>query len=207
MINGIQKLNKEKDSSLKKYGINIDPSQIQEKINTLEKKVEIEVDFEKEKKYMDEIRKLKKLFGDSSEVMKIASKADELAKTIKESRSKADEIHKKIQELSKDSDYNSFLALSAKITELKKAQEDAFQKFIEHKNKYNELYSFAKPKMERLDMLKMVYRKEKVVHQVSEQKVVAHSVEKRSEAVEQKLKSCKRITTEDFLNIQGDIAD
>jgi len=137
LIKNIRNLNEEKSNAFKKYNIKVDPTKIQQKINELEKKVEIETNFDKEKKLMEEIKKLKKAYEETTEVRQIAEKAYHLEKEIRESKKKADEFHRKIQEITKDTGYEVFMELSKKITELKKEQEDAFQRFIDHKNEYS----------------------------------------------------------------------
>jgi len=207
LIKNIKKINKEKANVLKKYNIKIDPLKIHEKINDLERKVETEVDFEKEKKLMEEIRKLKKAFDGSSEIFEIAKKVGELETKIKESRKKADEFHKKIREITKDANYDSFLNLSSKITVLKKDQEDAFQNFIESKKKYGDISRIFRDKSEKLEMLKLVFSKEKKTSGSIKESNNHTTIEMNSQKVEAKLKSMKRITTEDLLKIQGDIAE
>jgi len=46
----------------------MDPTKIQEKINDLEKQVEIEISFDKEQKLMEQIKKLRRSYDESSKV-------------------------------------------------------------------------------------------------------------------------------------------
>ena len=203
LIKRIKKLNKEKAKTLKKYNIKVDPANIQEKINKLEKKVEIEVNFEKEKKLMDEIRKLKKSYDESSELREIGEKAVNIDKEIKEARKKADEFHKKIQDITKDSTYDNFMELSKKITELKKVQEEAFQKFIDHKNDYSKLNQELKTKLDELMKVKDEINKDKELQRRIHEDKTRKILRENSREVEEKLKTKKKLTTEDLLKYQG----
>ncbi len=207
LIKIIKKLNDEKSAAFKKYNIKVDPSKIQQKINELESKVEIEVNFEKEKKLMEEIKKLKKVFDDSSEIVKLSSREQELHNSIKESRKKADEFHKKIQDTAKDANYDNFLSLSAKITNLKKEQEEAFLKFIEFKDKFALLNGDFKQKAERHDMLRFIFKKDKEVQNTVRAENSRSIIDKKANEAEQKLKSGKRLTTEDLLSFQAEMKD
>ncbi len=203
LINEIKKVNEEKEPAFKKYNIKIDPSKIQEKINQLEKKVEIETNFDKEKKLMEEIKKLKKSYEESAEILKIAQKTNEIDKKLKESRKKADEFHKKIQETTRDTSYDVFLELSKKITELKKEQEDAFQKFIDHKNKYSEANTQLKSKLDEQYVLSLLFNKNQEVRKIDHEEKQKSFFKEKFRAIEEKLRSKKKLTTEDLISIQG----
>ena len=207
LIKKVRNINNEKANALKKFNIKIDPSQIQEQINHLEKRVETEVDFEKEKKLMEEIKKLKRVFGESSEVMTIAKEAEQIELAIKDSKKKANEFHKKIMHAVKDVGYDQFIQLSTKINSLKKEQENAFQMFIESKKKFIEINRDYKEKAERLEMFRLVFSKDKKMKIAIKEENNNEVIERNSQQVEAKLKSMKRITTEDLLKIQGDIAE
>ena len=203
LIKRIKKLNNEKADAFKKYNVKVDPAKIQEKINNLEKKVEIEVDFEKEKKLMEEIKKLKKSYEESSEVLQIAEKANELDKEIRESRKKADDFHRKILDMTKDTKYDVFIELSKKINLLKKEQEDAFQKFIDHKNEYSDANRELRNKLEELQALNMLFNRDKEFKKLKLDERHKQIIREKSKAVEEKIKNKKKLTTEDVIAMQG----
>ena len=203
LIKNIKNLNEEKANAFKKYNIKVDPTKIQQKINELEKKVEMEVNFDKEKKLMEEIKKLKKAYEESSEVRQIAEKAHELEKTIRESKKKADEFHRKIQEITRDTGYEVFMELSKKITDLKKEQEDAFQKFIDHKNEYSNVNNELKNKIEEFQVLKLVFSKDKEAKRIDKEEKDKSFIKDKIKAVEEKLRNKKKLTTEDLIALQG----
>ena len=199
LIKQIKKLNKKKNKFLKRYDVKIDPSRIREKINELEKRVEIEVDFKKEQKLMKQINDLKKSYAESPELNEILEKSKMISAEITETKKKADEIHQKIIEYTKDKGYSTFIELSKKISEIRKQQEDAFQKFINFKNEYinasNELRKL-------LEHIKNNKNKNIVKSQEKESRIM-DIIKKKVEFVEQKLKQKKKLTTEDIIAYQG----
>ena len=199
LIKQIKKLNKKKNKFLKRYDVKIDPSRIREKINELEKRVEIEVDFKKEQKLMKQINELKKSYAESPELNEILEKSKKISAEITETKKKADEIHQKIIEYTKDKGYNTFIELSKKISEIRKLQEDAFQKFINFKNEYinanNELRKI-------LEHIKNNKEKNIIKKQEKEERIL-DIIKKKVEFVEQKLKQKKKLTTEDIIAYQG----
>ncbi len=203
LLNKIKSLNNEKSKVFKKYNIKMDPTKIQEKINELEKRVEIEVNFEKEKKLMEEIKKLKKEYGESTEVIQIAKKANELEKEVREVKKRADEFHRKIQEITKDTNYEVFMELSNRITSLRKEQEEAFQKFIVHKTEFSRVNHELKNLFEEFQVLRLVFSKDREAKKIDQQERENKIIDEKIKKVEEKLKTKKRITTEDLIALQG----
>ena len=150
---------------------------------------------------MSEINKLKKTYGETSEINKIADKASVIDREIKEARKKADEFHKRIQDISKKIQLMIVSWLSNKITALKKVQEDAYQKFIDHKNEYSKLNMDLKNRLDELNVFKDEINKDlqKQLHNDKQKRML----KEQSKQVEEKMKSKKKLTTEDILKFQG----
>lgn len=203
LIVKIKKLNEEKRKELKKSNVQMDPAKIQAKINSIEKQVETEINFNKEKKLMEEIKKLKRSYAEFSGAMKFEEDAKKISEEIKASRKKANEFHKQIQELTKDTNYSEFMTLSKKITDLKKVQEDAFNKFIEFKNKYLELTQEFKKKQEEAKPFQEQLEKEHETQKAKQQEKELKILREKTEQVEEKIKKKKKLTTEDLLAFQG----
>lgn len=203
LIEKIKKLNEEKGKELKKYNSNIDPHKIQIRINALEKQVETETNFNKEKKLMEEIKKLKKSYAEFSSVMKIEEEAKKISDSIKASRKKANEFHKQIQDTAKDANYTEFMDMSKKITDLKKVQEEAFNKFIEFKNKYLQLSQDYKKKQEEAKPFQEQIEKEQESQKAQQQEKQLKILKQKSDQVEEKIKKKKKLTTEDILAFQS----
>ncbi len=203
LISQIKKINDEKAKAVKDYNIKLDPIKIQQKINELEKKVEIEANFEREKKLMEEIKKLKRVYYESSKIFEIANQANKVHKQIIDAKKKANEFHKQIQESAKDPFYNVFIELSKKITETKTLQEQAFQTFIDYKNKYAKHNVDLKKNIDTLEMLNRVLNKNKEVKKLKELEKNRKIINEKTKLVEEKIKNKKKLTTEDLLVLQG----
>ena len=93
--------------------------------------------------------------------------------------------------------------LSQQITELKKTQEEAFQIFIEHKNLYLKVTTDLNEQLKVLDTINEQLYKDreyiKGIHDIRRKELA----KERSQQVEEKLKTKKRLTTEDILAFQG----
>ena len=203
LIERVKRLNKEKQKAYKKYKVRVDPEKIQAKINVLEDKIEIETSFEKEQKLMEEIRRLKKTYEEVSDVAKIAKDAQRLNKEIDESKAKADEFHKKIQGLMKDKHYSNFMKLSNEIVRVKKEQDNAFQRFIDFKNKYNKVNRLFKESGKPLKHTKKELNKRHMLKKVEREAKTKEILKKKSKEVEEKVKKKKKLTTEDLIAFQG----
>ncbi len=203
LIKEIKKLNEEKTEIFKKYNIKVDPSKIQEKINQLEKRVEQEVNFEKEKKLMEEIKKLKKSYEESSEVIKIADSAAALDRQIRETRKIADDFHSRVLEIMDDTTYDIFIELSAKINNLKKEQEAAFQKFIDHKNEYSSFSRQLRDRLEEMQVLDKVFSKNDIMMRLKKEEETREIIMEKTKIAEEKMKLGKKLTTEDVLALQA----
>ena len=195
LISQLKTLNKEKFKVLKKYNIKVDPAKIIERINSLEKQVEIEVNFNKEQKLMEEIKKLKRAYDQVDEVNEIVKKTTKIENEFKQAKKKADDIHNKIRLLTKDDDYIKFIGMSKSITDLKKEQEYAFNKFISFKNEYLNL-------QRQIDDL---YPKKPVYIEKKQDRSIKDIFKEKYRAIEEKLRQKKKLTTEDIITLQGKI--
>ncbi|HZX12391.1 MAG TPA: hypothetical protein VFE88_02955 [Candidatus Nanoarchaeia archaeon] len=203
LIKKIKKLHKEKEKAFEQYNIRIEPSKLLEKINILEKKVEIEISFDKEKKLMEEIKKLKKSYEESTEAFKLLEQTKALDKEIKASRKKANDFHQQIQTITRDNNYAKFFQLTQDLDTLKKTQEEAFQTFIKHKNEYLQAQQELRPKLETLTIIKQSLDKDKELSRACHALKQKELIKNKAQRVEEKIKTKKKLTTEDLLIYQG----
>ncbi len=202
LIKKVKKLNEEKAEVLKKFNGKVQPQYLLDQINRLEKQVEVETSYEREKKLMDEIRKLKKVYGETNEASKVIENAHTISREIADSKKKADEFHNQVRELTKDSNYTVFVHLSRQITELKRAQEEAFQIFIEHKNEYVKLQEALNDRLKALDELKQVVQKDRELNKLEQEQRKEEILARKTKEIEEKIKTKKKLTTEDLLAFQ-----
>jgi len=135
----IKKLNKSKIEFIKKNKVEVDPELVKREIDRLEFRIETEaLSMNKEKSLMKKIKDLKKVYEKNIELKNIIDEMNEVDKEIKYNKIKSDQVHKKIKELINKSDpgYAKFKEESTKINELRKEQQNAFDRFISLKNEF-----------------------------------------------------------------------
>src|SRR3989344_2150532 len=134
LIEKIKLINDQKRELSKKNDLKENPSKIKELINSLEMKIETEaLTLNQEKKEMKEIKDLKKRYDKLGE----------------------------INELTKNMDYSLFKEKSMEIEELKKKQQEAFNKFVEYKAKSSMMNNQIKSKEEHMIKVKEDNKKKK----------------------------------------------
>lgn len=204
LIEDIKNINNEKQKALQKYKSKIDPFKIQERINELETKIETETSFKKEQKLMEEIKKLKKIYIEAEEIIKIREQEEQIEEEIKGAKKKADEFHKQITLQATGKSYSDFIILFKVISNLKKTQQEAFQKFIDLKNEYMKILKELKEKLNKNRELKEKIDQDKELKEKIEKEKEEKIIEEKEKELEKKLKTKKRITTEDLFSIKGE---
>ncbi|MBI2671383.1 hypothetical protein HYX16_00445 [Candidatus Woesearchaeota archaeon] len=185
----------------KKSKISLDePLKIKEKIDQLEKKVETEVvSFEKEKKIMDEIRKLKDIFKKSAEFFHINQQIDLVSKSMHEVREAANSFH------------NSFISLVKSGRERSRQYKEIFRKldFLRQNEeiKKNEVLD-AKKNIDtvnnELNTKLIAIGKTKInIPKTNKQLENERIIEEKTKIVEEKLKNKEKLTTEDLIVYQN----
>ena len=200
-ITDLKKLNDHKKAIFDKYNIKEDPSFLKSRIEKLEMRIETEaLSFKKEREVMDEIRKLKKVYGEAKEAKEVIAKIEDLSKQLNVAKEKANEFHKQLVEVSKTKGYSDFIDLTKRINFLRKEQEGAFDGFIKMKNEFSKANMQFKARILRARQI----MNELQSHDKRERRSTTDDImTKRVESVEQKLKAKKKLTTEDLLIMQG----
>jgi len=194
LIQSIKDVKHERKKMQEKYGGKLAANNLLKSINELEAKVEVETNFTKEKKFMDQIKKLKKQYNEQAELQSVLQKEKELSQKIAEMKKKADEFHQKLLDVTEQSRPVRFFEKMKQIVKLKKEQEEAFQKFIDEKKAFLQLQSILKIKQETLDKIRPAAKPKtapKKMPQIN------------TEEVENKIRNGGRLTTEDLLAFQG----
>ena len=196
LIEKIKHLNQQKKELLSKHNIKGDPSKIKEQMDALELKVETEaLTLNQEKKVMRQIKDLKKQYDKMGEVTKVFSEHSKISNEIEENRKKAEEYHNQLKELTKGVDYTQFKEKANEIEELKGKQQKAFNQFVEYKAKVSLLSNKIRSKQEESE-------KKKEENQRKKEEVTNKRVEAAEKEAEEKLKTKKRLTTDDLIKLQ-----
>lgn len=212
-IGEFKKLDAEKKKVVQKHNIKGDPSKIKEQIDFLETKIETEaLSFDKEKSIMKEINELRKKLNEAGKVSDIWSKATKLSKEIDELKSQAEKFHKEVQSKAKESQgkHEAVIETSKEIDELKKQEEEAFKKFVELKKKFNEVNDKLQEKLiemskinEELGNTREAREREARFARENKKRKEGNELMRKKELVQEKIRKGEKLTTEDFLVLQG----
>lgn len=199
LIEKISSLQKEKKELIEKYKIEHDTEILKKNIQKLEEKIETEaLTIDKEKRLMQQIKRLKKYYNELSDVKAISDKITEMSKEIEETKKKADEAHKKFKEAMKErkSGYKEFFNLSSQINVIKKQQERAFEMFISLKNSF---FNVSRQLQQKLNLVKKTHDET-----INKEKLIKDKIiEEKTKDVEKKIKKGEKLTTEDLLVLQS----
>ena len=210
-----QELNKkinEQISKVKELGKDVptinkyeNPSRIKEEIKKLEYSIETQaISFEKERKIMKEIKEKKKKlkeiekrFSEQGDYLKTSKEIDELKKN-------ANNFHKEITKNANTSQekHEEILKISKQIDELKKEEEEHHKKFIDYKKQFTEANKILKNMLNELSRLNEKISGQKIENAKNKRKKDEIVLKNKEEAVEEKIKKGKKLTTEDLLIFQ-----
>lgn len=201
LIGNLKKLSEQKKEVFDKYKITSDPSYLKDRMDKLEQSIETDaLSFKKETQIMDQIKRLKKQYDESKKVGEVLEKANQASKQLNEAKEKANHFHQRLLETAKNTGYAAFIELTKQINNLRKEQEAAFKMFIKMKNEFVKISTFLKAKIVgQKNASKENYAKEHNQKTSKNDEIL----KKRIETVEEKLKAKKKLTTEDFLALQG----
>ena len=129
------------------------------------------------------------------EITKIIDEHSKISREIEENKTKAEEFHNQLKEITKDIDYSQFKEKSKEIEELKKKQQEAFNKFVEFKARYSLINNKLKARLEHVSKVKEEKQKRK-------EDDINKKIEEAEKKVEEKLKTKKKLTTDDLIMLQ-----
>ena len=204
LIEEIKKLRDDRKKIVKELGIRLAPGKIRDRIKFFEEKIETEVlSLKKEQKFMQEIKDLRKAFGESKIISEVDEKIENLSELINKTKDKAQEYHIKLKEHlkkhKKSSSYKDFISLSRQIEFLKSSQQKAFNMFIDFKNKFLALNKLLRYKLFEERSIKGKLENRKIKQEQDKQKKEKELLDKKYKEVEEKLKTKKKLTTKDLL--------
>ncbi|MFH0906022.1 MAG: hypothetical protein V1824_01645 [archaeon] len=187
----------------------INSSKIKENMDRIEHYIETEViSFKKEKELMDQIKRLRQTYNQISQFGDITKQIREMYAKIDDLRDKARTVHKKLQNVAQKSqdDYLEFIKRSKQIGKLKKEQEAAFQAFLRFKREFVNANEALKQKLSEAGRLEQELNKINLIKKREESSSDNNSNNKilqtKLKEVEDKIKSGRKLTTEDLLVYQ-----
>jgi len=204
-ITEIKKINEQKKKIMVQYKITKDPAQIARQIDSLEMSIETEAfSFDKEKKVMKLINQLRKDYEGAKKLSSVWENSNVLSKEIDALKAQVEELHRKIQELAGESQkrHERMLEIFKEVDEIKKQEEGAYEKFFEYKKKFSTVNSNLKSTLMEISQSRRKLESIKGAEQKERKRKDSEVLKEKEEAVEEKIKKGKKLTTQDLLVFQ-----
>ncbi len=206
-VSELAELKKQSADLMKKSKIT-DPIRIKTAIDSIESKLETEVmPFEKEKELSRKLKLLKKSLAEASGLISMLDTIKKMNFEISSAKKESNSVHKEIQDLAKESQalHESIISESKNVDGLKAKEEEAFAKFIDYKKIFNEKNSFLKEKLESMGKIRTEISKFQLEEDEKRKLEEAMLIKGKEQELEEKIKSGRKLTTEDFLVFQESI--
>ena len=203
-ISEFKKLNDEKKKLLSKSKVR-DPYRLKSDIEKLELRLETEaMPFDKEKKLSKALKDLKKSLAEASDSMEVMAMVTGLSGEISESRKNANNAHNEIQELAKQSQvlHEIVVKTSKEADELRTKEEESFKNFINSKAKFTGVNNQLKENLSKMSGIREKINKFSLEEDEKRKLKETILVQSKEKEIEEKFKSGKKLTTDDFLAFQ-----
>ena len=203
-ISEVVKLRDEVNTLTKKAKVK-DPLKIKGDIDQLEVKLETEaMSFDKEKEMSKKLKQLKKSFGEASEVIGFLEKIKKFNSGIDDAKKNTHGTHKEIQKIAAESQelHEGIIKNSKEIDRLKAAEGEAFKNFANFKKKFNDANNNLKEKLSEMNSIREKINKFKLEEDEKRKLKETTLIKSKEQEVEEKIKTGKKLTTDDFLMFQ-----
>ncbi len=200
----VKTLKEEKRKILEKLGVG-DPMMLKKEIKKLEFKIETEgVTFEKEKELMKVLSKMKKQYDSSKVIIDIENKLGSKFRELRELRDIADMSKKIVQVSAKESQKHhvELIESSKEIDELKKKEDTFESEASKYKTDIAAVGEELNNKIARLDELRKILGENNVKLKEDVERSNHEILKQKDQEVQEKIKTGKKLTTEDLLILQ-----
>ncbi len=153
---------------------------------------------------MKVINELKKSYDEVKKLSATWEKAHVLSKEIEELKKQSDSAHKELQTKAKESQqkHETLIATSDEVKKLSKDEKDAFDKFIDAKKKFTIINQELKTELIAINELQDKIGEAKEEHVSKHRNEERDKLKEMGQTVQEKLRSGKKLTTEDLLVMQ-----
>ena len=200
----IQNLKEEKAKTLQKIGVQ-DPMMLKKEIKKLEFKIETEgVTFEKEKELMKVLSKMKKQYESSKGIIDVEHRLSIKFRELRDLREMMDMTKKIVQVSAKESQKHhvELIESSKEIDELKKKEDTFESEAAKYKTEMSAVNEELNNKLNRMDELRKVLGENNVKLREDVEKSNHEILKQKDHDVQEKIKTGKKLTTEDLLILQ-----
>ncbi|MBN1175519.1 hypothetical protein JXA48_02665 [Candidatus Woesearchaeota archaeon] len=160
--------------------------------------------FDKEQKMMKEIKSLRKKLDEMSSVVGDWEKISVLTKEVNKLRRKSNTAHRQIQRKAANSQtkHENVIEQSKEIDALKEEEQGYFEKFKEYKDLFTEKNNKLKELLKETDELRGVLQEADVKIDEDKKRQEQINLKEKAKEVNEKVKTGKKLTTEDLLIFQ-----
>ena len=200
----VKTLKEEKRRLLEKIGVG-DPMMLKKEIKKLEFRIETEgVTFEKEKELMKVLSKMKKQYDSSKVIIDIEQKLSTKFRELRELRDMTDMTKKIVQVSAKESQKHhvELIESSKEIDELKKKEDNFESEASKYKSDIAAVGEELNNKIARLDDLRKILGENNVKLKEDVERSNHEILKQKDQEVQEKIKTGKKLTTEDLLILQ-----
>ena len=200
----IKILKDEKKKVLDKLGVD-DPQKLKRSIKALEFKIETEgLSFEKEKELMKVLSKMKKQYASVESVNNVEKQLDVKFRELRDIRSQLDMTKKIVQHSAKESQKHhvELMESSKEIDDLKSKEGELEEKIGSIKGEMHGITEELDKRNARMDELRKLLHENNVQLKEDVDKQNQEILKHKDEEVKEKLKTGKKLTTEDLLILQ-----
>jgi len=197
-------LKDEKRKLLEKIGVE-DPIMLKKNIKKLEFKIETEgLTFEKEKELMKVLSKMKKQLDSTKAVDEMERKLGPKFRELRELREMAEMSKKIVQVSAKESQKHhvELIESSKEIDELKKKEDDFDSEGTKYKAEIATLNTELDGKLAKIDELRKILGENNVKLREDVERSNHEILKQKDHEVQEKIKTGKKLTTEDLLILQ-----
>ena len=182
-----------------------DPFRIRHDMEKIELKLETEdMPFEKEKELSKKLKMLKKALEEASGLISASNKIRALDSEISALKKSRSHIHNEIKKIAEESQklHESVIAGSKLIDQLKEEEESSFKKFAEFKKSFSEANHLLKERLKEMGQTREKINQFRLEEDEKRKLEESLLIKSKEQELEEKIKSGKKLTTEDFLAFQ-----
>ena len=160
--------------------------------------------FEKEKSLSKKIKQLKKLQEEASIIINNISKIKKFNSEIDSAQKNSNDTHNEIQKLAAESQklHESLIKNSKEIDGLRVKEEEAFKKFVDCKKNFSEINTKLEEQLGNVNDIQSKINKFQLEEDEKRRLRESIAIKSKEQEISEKIKTGKKITTEDFLMFQ-----
>jgi uncharacterized coiled-coil DUF342 family protein len=205
LLDELHKLQDARKAMIAKSGVEDDPGELKNEMRRLERTIETgAISFEREKKLMVEIKKLKKKYDAVKAADVHADRIRTIKKELDDLRRLSENAHQSVQDRAHKSQefHEAILTESKEIDGLKDKENEFTKQYEEFKLKIKDISDQLDQKQQAMDGIRKQLQ-ESHVELKEEQSRSAHEIlRKKEQIVEEKIQKKQKLTTEDLLVFQ-----